>query len=99
MRTSLIVLTTVLSLSAGAAMAQSTVIIAPQAPPPMRTEIVPAAPATDVVWQPGRWSWSGTQYVWVAGQYVARPRPQVAWIPGHWDQTPAGWAWVNGSWQ
>jgi hypothetical protein len=99
MRTSLIVLTAVLGLSAGTAMAQSTVVIAPQAPPPIREEIIPAAPATDGVWQPGRWSWSGTQYVWVAGQYVARPRPQVAWIPGHWDQTPAGWAWVDGSWQ
>jgi len=79
--------------------AQSTVIIAPQAPPPVREEIIPAAPSTSVVWQPGRWSWNGASYVWIGGQYVARPRPEVAWLPGHWDQGPGGWTWVDGRWQ
>jgi hypothetical protein len=81
------------------AMAQSTVVIAPAAPPAIREEVVPPAPTADVVWQPGHWSWSGSQYVWVNGVYVARPRPQVAWVPGHWDQSPNGWAWVDGYWQ
>jgi hypothetical protein len=99
MRTSLIVLATVLGLSATTAMAQSTVVIAPSAPPPVREEIIPPAPSTDVVWQPGHWSWNGTQYTWVSGVYVAQPRPQVAWVPGHWDQSPNGWAWVDGYWQ
>jgi hypothetical protein len=80
-------------------LAQSTVVIAPAAPPPIREEIVPPAPSTDVVWQPGHWSWIGTQYVWVSGAYIARPRPQVAWTPGHWDQSPNGWTWVDGYWQ
>jgi hypothetical protein len=81
------------------AMAQSTVVIAPAAPPAVRTEIIPAAPSTDVVWQPGHWVWNGAQYAWVSGVYVARPRPQVAWVPGHWDQGPNGWTWVDGFWQ
>jgi hypothetical protein len=79
--------------------AQSTIVIAPSAPPPVREEIVPPPPTTDVVWQPGHWQWNGTQYVWVSGAYVARPRPQVAWVPGHWDQSPTGWTWVEGYWQ
>jgi hypothetical protein len=81
------------------AMAQSTVVIAPAAPPPVREEIIPPAPSTDVVWQPGHWTWNGAQYAWVSGAYIARPRPQVAWVPGHWDQDPAGWTWVDGYWQ
>ncbi len=81
------------------AMAQSTVVIAPSAPPAIREEMVPPAPSTDVVWQSGHWSWNGAQYIWVSGVYVARPRPQVAWVPGHWDQSPNGWTWVDGYWQ
>lgn len=73
------------------AMAQSTVVIAPSTPPPVREEMIPPAPSTDVVWRPGHWSWNGTQYVWVTGVYIARPCPQVAWVPGHWDQSPTGW--------
>ncbi|HWE76162.1 MAG TPA: hypothetical protein VG328_23580 [Stellaceae bacterium] len=81
------------------AMAQSTVVIAPSAPPTVREEIIPPAPSTDVVWQPGHWAWTGSQYTWVSGVYVARPRPQVAWVPGHWDRGSNGWTWVDGYWQ
>ena len=88
-----------LLLLSASAMAQSTVVIAPSAPPPIRQETVPPAPAPDVVWQSGHWAWNGAQYVWVNGVYVARPRPQVAWVPGHWDQTPTGYTWVDGYWQ
>ena len=49
MRTSLIILATVLGLGATSAFAQSTVVIAPAAPPAIREEIIPAAPSTDVV--------------------------------------------------
>jgi YXWGXW repeat-containing protein len=85
------------------AQSTSTVIIAPSAPPPIRAEVVPPPPAgesTLVIWQQGHWAWSGTNWVWVAGQYVTPPAPKVVWDPGHWVQQSDGtWKWVDGQWR
>ncbi len=86
-------------LAATAAYAQtSTVIIAPTAPPPPRVETAPPPPAAVDVWTPGHWTWSGTTWAWVPGQYIARPAPQAAWVPGHWEQQGANYVWVEGHW-
>jgi hypothetical protein len=83
--------------------AQSTVVIAPNAPPPPRVETVPAPPTTEaqvMYWQPGHWMWNGANWEWAAGQYVQRPAPQAVWEPGHWSQQPSdGYVWVDGHWQ
>ena len=83
--------------------AQSTVVIAPDAPPPARVETVPAPPAAQaqvMYWQPGHWMWNGANWEWAAGQYVQRPAPQAVWEPGHWSQQPSGgYVWVDGHWQ
>jgi hypothetical protein len=68
------------------------------APPASRTEIVPAAPGPQYVWDPGRWAWNGASYEWVAGQYVARPRAEAVWVAGHWANGPNGWIWEEGRW-
>lgn len=83
------------------ATAQDTVVIAPSAPPPARTEIAPPPPAgTQMVWQSGHWSWNGTTWVWTDGRYVAAPQPTAVWEPGHWEPNPSGgYAWVNGHWR
>jgi hypothetical protein len=81
--------------------AQSTVIVAPMAPPPPRVETVPPMPteAPTATWMPGHWAWSGTNYAWVDGQYVPRPQPAARWEPGHWVQQAAGgYVWVDGHW-
>jgi hypothetical protein len=68
-------------------------------PPPVREEVIPAAPNERVVWNPGRWSWDGRGYVWVAGQYVERPYARAVWEPGHWVDHGGGWVWDEGHWQ
>jgi hypothetical protein len=73
------------------------VSVAPFAPPP-RVETPPLPPSPLAVWQPGHWSWSGGQYVGIAGQYVQRPTPTANWVPGYWQQGPNGWIWTEGRW-
>ena len=86
-----------------AALAQSTVVIAPAAPPPPRVEAVPTPPTAQtqvMYWQPGRWIWSGANWDWAPGSYVQRPAPQAVWQPGYWAQQPSGgYIWVDGHWQ
>lgn len=83
--------------------AESTVIVAPTAPPPARVETIPPPPvaeASTMYWQPGHWMWSGANWVWASGQYVQRPAPMAVWQPGHWAQQPTGgYVWVDGHWQ
>ncbi len=81
--------------------AQSTVVIAPSAPPPPRIETMPAPPeqARVVYWLPGHWTWDGSSWSWQQGQYVDRPSPQAVWEPGRWVQQPSGgYVWVDGHW-
>jgi hypothetical protein len=78
--------------------AGTTVIVAPYAPPPPQAETPPLAPSALAMWQPGHWSWNGTQYSWISGYYVERPSPNANWTPGYWQQGSAGWTWVNGYW-
>jgi WXXGXW repeat (2 copies) len=88
---------------AGSALAQSTVVIAPDAPPPTRVETVPPPPAAErqvMYWQAGHWMWSGANWERSPGQYVQKPAPQAVWQPGHWAQQPSGgYIWVDGHWQ
>ena len=82
--------------------AQSTVLIAPSAPPPPRVETMPAPGPEQgrvVYWQPGHWVWDGANWNWQQGQYVERPSPQAVWEPGRWIQQPSGgYVWVDGHW-
>ena len=84
-------------------LAQQTVIVAPAAPPPPQTEVIPAPPASDAqpaYWRPGHWSWTLGGWVWVAGSYVTPPQPTAAWVPGQWMTQPSGgYVWVDGHWQ
>jgi len=72
----------------------------PPPPPPATVETVPNPPvsATPLIWQPGHWNWSGSEYVWEPGKYVAREGHGSLWMPGYWAQTPGGWAWQPPHW-
>ena len=69
------------------------------APPPMRVEVRPVAPAADFTWQPGYYVHRSGAYTWTPGVWVRPPRVGVTWIepryvntggryylqPGRWD--------------
>jgi hypothetical protein len=86
-----------LGFAVSAANAQ-TVVIAPSAPPAPRVETIPPPPAAVDTWVPGHWAWTGTEWSWVPGQYIARPASQATWVPGHWEQQGSEYVWVAGHW-
>ncbi len=89
--------------SIASAVAQSTIIVAPNPPPAPRVETVPPPTVTQsqtMTWVPGQWSWNGANWGWVDGQYITRPQPTARWMPGHWEQqATGGYVWVDGHWQ
>jgi hypothetical protein len=78
----------------------STIIVAPEAPPPPRVEVRPAPPRPDMVWQEGHWEWNPDRhtYSWIPGEFAEPPRPHAVWSPGHWQKRPDGWVWNPGRW-
>jgi hypothetical protein len=92
-----------LGISASAFAQNSTVIIAPSAPPAPRVETVPPPPpvgTTTMGWQAGHWTWNGTAWAWDEGHYVQAPQAQAVWEPGHWEQQAGGgYVWVDGHWR
>ena len=68
-------------------------------PPVVRVETQTVAPGPGYLWTPGYWRWTGTQYVWVSGSWVSRPRPAAVWVAGHWVHRGRGWVWVPGHWR
>jgi hypothetical protein len=80
----------------------STIIIAPSAPPQPRLEAVPPPPQNPQImsWQAGHWAWSGSAWVWEEGHYVQAPQAAAVWEPGHWaEQSDGGYVWVDGHWR
>ena len=85
-------------MAAGLAIVLTGCVAAPAGPPPVpaaQIEVVPPAPSTRVVWQPGGWHWNGGAYFWRPGHYVERLAAYHHWVPGHWG--PDG-AWIPGHW-
>jgi hypothetical protein len=67
--------------------------------PAPRVEVIPTAPSTTVVWEPGHWQWNGATYEWVPGRYVERAAiVGTQWVNGHWENRGGGWVWVPGHW-
>jgi hypothetical protein len=74
---------------------------APPAPiPAPLPESIPKPPvsASQMIWQPGHWDWTGSSYVWVPGQFVEAAGHGSDWMPGWWEKTDSGWAWRPGHW-
>ncbi|KVR89560.1 YXWGXW repeat-containing protein [Burkholderia vietnamiensis] len=75
---------------------QIVVVVAPNAPPPVRYEVVPDA-RVGYVWERGHWRWEHGRYVWIGGHWEAE-RIGMHWVPGHWDQRGPNWFWTRGHW-
>lgn len=85
----------VLALASVSAFAQP-VIIAPNAPPPPRVEVVPPA-RPGYVWNPGHWHWAHGTYVWAPGRWHPA-RAGYRWVPGHWVAHGPNWRWIPAHW-
>ncbi len=84
------------SLAAFAPATQAADVFIRVAPPPPRTEIVPAA-RPGYVWAPGYWNWNGRRHVWVNGNYV-RERRGYAYAAQVWVQEGDRWRFRRGGW-
>ena len=73
-------------------------VYAPMAPPPLRTEVIPVAPAPGYVWIGGSWGWGGGRYNWNPGRWSMPPRAGYGWHQGGWSHGPRGWHGGGGHW-
>ena len=74
-------------------------VLVTRPPPLVRVETQTVAPGPGYAWTTGYWRWTGTDYVWVPGSWVVRPRAAAVWVGGHWVRRPGGWVWIAGHWQ
>jgi hypothetical protein len=92
-----------IGLAASASAQNSTVIIAPSAPPLPRVETMPPPPVAStqmMSWQAGHWTWNGSAWAWEEGHYVQAPQATAVWEPGHWaQQATGGYVWIDGHWR
>ncbi|WP_255653997.1 YXWGXW repeat-containing protein [Corallococcus sp. EGB] len=73
-------------------------VTATQAPPALRVESQPPAPAPDYVWAPGYWYWGANGYEWVSGTWMEPPRPGLVFVSPHWVRRGPSWVFVGGGW-
>lgn len=67
------------------------------APPPPKTELVPAWPGFGYVWVPGAWTWRKGDWIWIRGRWALPPRSGAGWVPGRWGVQDGKGVWVGGS--
>lgn len=101
MRT-LLAIVTVGMLAAGG-VARADVVVVPGvrvtvAPPPLRSEIRPAAPSTAHIWIPGHWAWRGGAHVWIGGYWALPPAPGYHWVHARWVNEGGTWVFYEGHW-
>lgn len=73
-------------------------VVAYQAPPPVRFEVVGAVPAPGYFWVNGAWFWEGGRYAWHPGYWQA-PRPGYHWVAHSWHPAGNGWRMEPGHWR
>ncbi|WP_394781078.1 YXWGXW repeat-containing protein [Undibacterium sp.] len=92
-----ILLAAMLTASIGAVTAPASAeIIVRVAPPPPRTEVVPA-PRRGYLWVPGHWDWRGNQHVWARGTWIRERRGYVYQEP-RWTEHEGRWHYQQGAW-
>ena len=72
-------------------------VVAFEAPPPVRFEVVGIAPAPGYFWVGGAWFWEGGRYAWHPG-YWQTPRPGYRWVAHSWHPAGNGWRMEPGHW-
>jgi hypothetical protein len=66
--------------------------------PPLPAEVLPKPPVSEapLVWQPGHWVWTGSNYAYQQGLYVPRVHG-TTWLPGFWTMSSGGVCHWNGA--
>ncbi len=68
--------------------------------PPVRAENVPAPPPSRIalIWRPGHFQWTGTDYAWTPGEWVDRAGHGTLWQDGYWKRSGATETWIPAHW-
>ena len=68
--------------------------------PPVLAEDVPAPPEPRValIWQPGHYDWTGSDYQWVPGKWVERAGHGTLWQDGYWQRNGGTEVWLPAHW-
>jgi hypothetical protein len=67
-------------------------------PPALPVYVQPAAPAPNMIWEPGYWGWGSAGYYWVPGVWLYAPQTGYLWTPGYWYANSGYYAWHPGYW-
>lgn len=73
-------------------------VVANEAPPPVRFEVVGVAPAPGYFWVNGAWFWESSRYAGHPGYWQA-PRPGYRWVAHSWHPAGNGWRMEPGHWR
>jgi hypothetical protein len=68
-----------------------------EAPPPMRSETMPAA-RSGYVWVPGYYQYDNRSYNWVSGRFE-QERPGYTYVTPRYEQKEGRWGMYAGGWQ
>jgi hypothetical protein len=74
----------------------ATTIVVREAPPPPRTERMPAA-RRGYVWAPGHWEWKHNRHAWVRGTWIRDRKGYVYHAPA-WEERDGQWHMQRGNW-
>jgi len=83
----------------GPAVGPTNEVIVTRPPPAVRVETQTVAPGPNYAWTRGYWRWTGSDYVWVPGSWVTRPRAGAVYVQGEWARRSSGWVYVPGHWR
>ena len=97
-RSSLLIVTSVISISTYAQLSVNVRIDV--APPPIPVYEQPMCPSEGYVWVPGYWKYDdyNNEYYWVDGRWVRPARIGWFWTPGYWAANAGYYTWHRGYW-
>jgi hypothetical protein len=95
---SLLLLTSLLVLSAVSAAQVGVSVLVNLAPPELPVYEQPICPGEGYIWTPGYWAWDGDDYYWVPGTWVEPPAVGYLWTPGYWAWNGQGFIFSAGYW-
>jgi hypothetical protein len=79
-----------------AAPARGIVVSGP--PPAVIREELPPAPTSMATWVAGYWHWTGIQYAWIPGHWVAAPPTGAVWRAPTYVQNNGVYFYEPGGW-